>query len=355
MSPTDGTNPPNTAADDAAVAARRREVADGGVMSFGEHLEELRRCSIRALLGLLATVCLSLVFAKRILAFIVRPALVVLEAQGQRPELQALSPPDTFIMYLKMALISGVILAMPWILMQIWRFVGLGLYSHEKRFIRKLTPVSIGLFASGVVFMFYLVLPVVLNFFVTFTQDIRVEDLQMSTLQSWIVGDRKAGDGADVLPKDAPTIPVIHGAPADIGTGGIWFDASRNRLCVRGPDEVYALPLQSAHNVPAIRNYFSLAQYVGFVLTLSLGFGIAFELPLAILFITAIGVASPDQLAHYRKHIILVIFFLAAVLTPPDVMSQMLLAIPMLALFEGSLIAARRMARAKAQRAAAVP
>ena len=322
-------------------------------MSFGEHLEELRSCSVRALLGLVLTVCLSLVFAKRILAFIVKPALVVLEARGQRPELQALSPPDTFIMYLKMALIAGIILAMPWIIMQIWRFVALGLYSHEKRFVRMLTPISVGLFIAGAVFMFYLVLPVVLNFFVTFTQDIRVDDLKMSTLQSWIVGADETTGKEGPPPANSVHIPVVRGEPENVSTGGIWFDQAHNRLCVRGDEQVYALPLQPARDVSAVRNHFSLSQYVGFVLTLSLGFGLAFELPLVVLFIVAIGIVSTEKLGHYRRYIILIIFFVAAILTPPDVISQILLAVPMLLLFEGALFAARRYVRHKERKEAA--
>lgn len=351
MNPTDGTHAADQSPEDAAVAARRRSVADGGVMSFGEHLEELRACCIRALVGLLVTTIFSLIFAKRILAFILKPALVVLEAHGQRPEMQALAPPDTFIMYLRLALICGVILAMPWILMQIWRFIAVGLYSHEKRFIRTLTPVSIGLFIAGVLFMFFLALPIVLNFFVKFTQQIQVEELRPSFLQAWMIGEDTAANPPALADDDFPKIPVVEGAPPDVSTGGLWFDASLNRLCMQGrePGQMFTIPLQPAHGVQAVRSYFSLSQYVSFVLMLSLGFGIAFELPMIVLFLTAIGIVSVDSLAKYRRHVILAIVFAAAVLTPPDVISQVLLAIPMIILFEGALFAARRFVDKKPQ------
>jgi len=347
MTPTDGTTATESSAHDAAVAARRRDVMDGGVMSFGDHLEELRRCSIRALIGLVIAIVISLSFSKQILAYILKPALVVLDARGQRPELQSLSPPDTFLMYLKMAFLCGLILAMPWILMQIWRFVSVGLYSHEKRFMRAFAPVSVGLFIAGVVFMFYLVLPIVLNFFVMFTQDIRVGDLQLSTLQSWMVGGPKAGAPSDALAIDSLRVPVVQSDPENVSTGGIWFNEAQGRLSLRGRDQVYSLPLQPAHNVQAVRNHFSLSQYVGFVLSLSLGFGLAFELPLVILFITAMGLVSVERLTKSRRYVIFGIVVAAAFLTPPDVISQILLAIPMMILFEGALFASKKLIKPK--------
>jgi Sec-independent protein secretion pathway component TatC len=347
MNPTDGTQAGDTSAEDAAVAAHRRQVVDGGIMSFGDHLDELRRCSISALVGLVIATVFSLIFAERILAFILKPALVVLDARGQRAELQALGPPDTFIMYLKMALLCGIILAMPWILHQIWRFVSVGLYSHEKRFVRAIGPASIGLFIAGVLFMFFLVLPVVLNFLVGFTENIRIDELRPGFLQAWVVGQSEDGDRVDALKLNMPHVPVVHGEPENVTTGGLWFDEQRNRLCVRGKDQVYALPFQPAQDVQAVRSHFSLSEYVGFVLALSLGFGLAFELPMVVLFITAMGLVTVDKLAQSRRYVIFGIFIAAAFLTPPDVISQVLLAIPMVILFEGALFAARHFVEKK--------
>jgi Tat protein translocase TatC len=339
----DSSSPPP--AGDAAVAEIRREVVDGGMMSFGDHLEELRSCSIRALVGLLVTTVLSLIFAKRILAVVLKPAVVVLNAHGQRSELQALSPPDTFIMYLKMALVSGLILAMPWVLMQVWRFVSVGLYAREQRFLRLFTPISLGLFVAGVAFMFLVVLPVVLNFFVTFSQGIQVDDLELSFLQSWIVRSPEEGEPPRADELDLPALPIVDQPPAGAEVGAMWFDASRDRLCIQGEETIFVTPLQPARNVAAVRNQFSLGQYVGFVMMLSLGFGLAFELPLIVLFVTSMGIFTADELARSRRHVIFGIVALAAVLTPPDVISQVLLAVPMILLFETALFVSRRLVK----------
>jgi sec-independent protein translocase protein TatC len=125
----------------------------------------------------------------------------------------------------------------------------------------------------------------------------------------------------------------------------MWFDASRDRLCIQGEETIFVTPLQPARNVAAVRNQFSLGQYVGFVMMLSLGFGLAFELPLIVLFVTSMGIFTADELARSRRHVIFGIVALAAVLTPPDVISQVLLAVPMILLFETALFVSRRLVK----------
>ena len=78
-------------------------------MSFGDHLDELRRCLLRGLTGVGIAIVIALFFATDLLAFILQPLLVVLRSHGQRPEVQALSPPETFIVYLKISFLSGLI------------------------------------------------------------------------------------------------------------------------------------------------------------------------------------------------------------------------------------------------------
>ncbi len=354
---TSGSDKPSSAAgnadharSDAAVAARRQAVADGGVMSFGDHLEELRSCSIRALWGLALTTTLSLVFAKRVLAFILQPLMVVLEAHGQRPETQALSPPDTFVMYLKMALLSGLILAMPWVLIQIWRFVGVGLYSHERRFLRIFAPVSLGLFGAGVTFMFYVVLPVVLNFFVTFGEQIRVGDLRPNALQKWVVGTPQADTSGFEETLTPGAVPMLPADPQDPPPGSVWYNAGRNTLCIQTEQGRYTVVMRPEYGVAAVKSQFGLSFYISFVLMLMLAFGLAFELPLAVIFVTSMGLVSVHQLARSRRYVIFGIVIMAALITPPDVISQIMLAVPMVGLFEGALIASRIIIRRREAR-----
>ena len=310
------------------------------MMSFGEHLEELRSCSIRALIGLALSCTLSLLFARKIMALVLRPALVVLDVHGQRAQIQALSPPDTFLTWLKMAFIAGLIIAMPWILMQIWRFVAVGLYQREQRFLRLFTPVSITLFLTGVVFMYYIVLPVVLNFFVVFGERVVVTDLQPSGLQELLMGTSSEPEDGEPDPL-AMGIPMRQTNPADAAPGSIWINEQRGVLCVQTERGIFSVPMQRSDRAAAVRSEFGLNYYISFVLSLSLAFGLAFQVPLVVVFLASTGIVPLNELRRARRYVIFGIFVAAAILTPPDVISQLLLAIPMLILFETALQVAR--------------
>ncbi len=342
-----------TSAEGQSRAKDEQEPSERGVMSFGEHLEELRSCSIRALIGVGIACAFSLVFAKQVLAFVLRPALVVLEAHGQRASIQALSPPDTFLTYLKMALLTGLIIAMPWVLMQIWRFVSLGLYQREQRFLRMFTPISIGLFVIGVAFMYFIVLPIVLNFFVGFGQRIVVTDVQPSALQTWLIGKGTEDEASQPPPVEAG-IPTRETDPVDPPLGSAWINASSSLLCVQTKYGVFSVPMERIDRVAAVKSQFALKDYVGFVLALSLAFGLAFEVPLVVVFLASTGIVTVDQMAKARRYVIFGIVVAGAILTPPDVLSQLLLAVPMVLLFEIALQVAKVVVRRKEAGAAAV-
>lgn len=91
----------------------------------------------------------------------------------------------------------------------------------------------------------------------------------------------------------------------------------------------------------------SIGNYVSFVLGLIVPFGVVFQLPLIVLLLAGVGILHPDTLVRYRKYIILMIFVLAAVLTPPDIVSQVLMALPMLLLYELSILLCRIVFRKK--------
>jgi len=318
-------------------------------MSFGEHLEELRSCSIRALAGFAVATILSLVFADRILAFILQPVLVVQQAHGQRPEIQALSPPDAFLTYLKMALLCGVVISTPWIVLQVWRFVAIGLYGSERRFLRLFAPLSLVLFFVGVAFMFFVVLPVVLNFFVSFGEKISLPSLEPNVLQrlvmsSTVEGEKEEAEEEPALPPGA-SVPLRSVDPVDPLPGSVWINTSRRLYCVQTKQGLLTMPMQATDGVSAVKSQFGLNFYVSFVLLLSLAFGLAFELPLVVLFLTATDIVSADDLAKSRRYVFLGIVAAAAMLTPPDVISQLLLAFPMMFLFEGALIVSRLVVR----------
>jgi len=313
-------------------------------MSFGDHLDELRSRLIKALLGVVVGAIVGLFFAKELLAWILQPALVVLRAWGQETTLQVLSPPDTFIIYLKVGLLCGVILATPWVLHQIWLFVASGLYAHERRFVRTFTPVSVVLFGAGVLFMYFLVLPVVLNFFVAFNMDIPMPPTQPNWLQRLMITG-KPPTSQPTFTAAPTTIPVVTQPPRNAEPGAVWFDATTDQLQLMAPDGVRSLSMRAADTPIPVRSEFGLNFYVSFVLSLALAFGLAFEVPVAVVFLVLTRIVPVAWFRRSRRYVVFGTFVVAAILTPPDVLSQILLAIPMLALFEGGLFFGRMIER----------
>jgi sec-independent protein translocase protein TatC len=102
-----------------------------------------------------------------------------------------------------------------------------------------------------------------------------------------------------------------------------------------------ALILFKSFETGKITGFWSVSSYMDFVGTLLLVFGTAFQLPLAVFFLVKTGIAEPADLAHYRKHILVGLLVIAAILTPPDPLTQIMLALPLYVLFELSLLVAR--------------
>ena len=126
-----------------AKEKRSRELNPDDVrMSLGDHLDELRACLIKSLLSLVVGCLVCIWPAKYLLALIARPVVLALRAHGQPDNLLATSPTETLLIYIKIVIFAGIVLASPYILYQLWSFVAAGLYPHERRWVSKLVPVS---------------------------------------------------------------------------------------------------------------------------------------------------------------------------------------------------------------------
>jgi sec-independent protein translocase protein TatC len=239
-------------------------------MSLGDHLEELRVRLLLAIGGmsLAVIVCLIPFFFNYIKSLIYYP----LRKVGEQVVLIALAPADPFIIYMKIALIAGVIISCPWIFYQLWMFVSAGLYPHERRYVYYAVPFSAILFVVGALFFLFTVAPVSLRFFLGFGKFVGV----------------------------APN----------------W----------------------------------TLQKYVSFVTMLMLVFGIAFQTPIAIFILNRSGLVSIQALRRSRKYVLLAVFIVAAFATPPDVISQVTLALPLYALFEFGILLAHLAGRKEAAR-----
>ncbi len=186
------------------------------------------------------------------------PHPVLIKARVWRPidtMVRSLNPQEAFMIWLKAALVAGLVLASPYIFWQIWMFVAAGLYPHEKNYVHIYLPFSIGLFLTGAATAFFFVFQHVLRFLFGF-----------------------------------------------------------NRMMNIDPDP-------------------RISEWLTFVLFLPLGFGIAFQLPLVMLFLQRIGVFTIHAYVSKWRVAVLVIFVIAMLLTPADPVSMLLMAIPLTGLY----------------------
>ncbi|WP_105102459.1 twin-arginine translocase subunit TatC [Microbulbifer pacificus] len=219
---------------------------------FIEHLIELRDRLLKTLLVVIAIFACMAPFANEIYDFVADPLQARLTEGAGMIATEVTSP---FLTPFKTTFVLAFFTAIPFVLYQFWAFIAPGLYKHEKRLIAPLLFSSIVLFYAGMAFAYYVVFPLIFEFF-------------------------------------------ISSADADIKV------------------------------MPDIRMYLDLA------LKLFFAFGFAFEIPIATIVLIWSGVVSAQDLAKKRPYVIVACFAIGMLLTPPDVISQTLLAVPMWLLFE---------------------
>src|SRR5947207_2899854 len=144
------------------IANKTDEDAADGRMGFLDHLDELRTRLIRACLALGAGVLVAFFFVDRIADFVLAPTLRSLPPGA---ELIATKPGETFSFYLDVALIGGVVLAAPFVMYQVWRFIAPGLYAKEKKFVVPFVALTTIGTLGGVLFTHYVMFPAMMTFF----------------------------------------------------------------------------------------------------------------------------------------------------------------------------------------------
>lgn len=320
---------------------------DDGRMTVGEHLEELRRCLLRGLIALVL-VCIPCIWlARYLLAILVRPLVLALRYNGQPDSLLATSPVENILVYIKVVLIAGVTLAAPYLIYQLWTFVAAGLYPQEKTWVRKLVFPSVGLFAVGVVFMYLFVLLIALNFLVGFSSWLPLPQADPNAFERSILGVKRVEEGASAATQPLADVPVVERDPEAVPDGAMWFNVHEQRLKIRGGEETFSYQFQRDEHRAMVTTHFKIGEYLTFVLMMTIAFGVAFQMPLVVLFLARSGIVPVEVMRRYRKVVILVIVFVAGILAPPDLLSHVLLSLPMYLLFElGMLLAGREAGRA---------
>ncbi len=232
---------------------------DDKELSLMDHLIELRDRLLHIVLAVLIVFIALFSFSEEIFNLTAQP---LLNLMPEGTSMIATSVTAPFLVPFKLVLLLSVLIAIPYILHQIWAFVAPGLYRHEKRMAAPLLISSVILFYCGIAFAYFVIFPILFGFFIGI-----------------------APEGVAVM--------------TDIG------------------------------------------QYLDFIIAIFFAFGMAFEVPVATFLLIAAGATTPDKLAEKRPYIIIGAFVLGMLLTPPDVISQSLLAVPMWLLFELGLLMSR--------------
>jgi sec-independent protein translocase protein TatC len=227
--------------------------------TFISHLVELRDRLLRAIIAVVVLTLVMIPWAKEIYAVLAKPLLAALPAGAT---MIATDVTGTFLVPLKVTLMTGFVIALPYVLYQAWAFVAPGLYQHEKRLALPVIVTSFLFFLVGMSFAYFVVFPVAFGFFASY----------------------------------APT---------------------------------------------GVQMMTDIDKYLSFVLTMFLAFGLTFETPVIVVVLVRLGIVSLDKLKAARPYIVVGAFVIGAIFTPPDVISQLLLAIPLWLLYEVGLFVAR--------------
>lgn len=290
-------------------------------MTLGEHLNELRRRLMVSILGLIPILILAMVFGQKLLALLLAPAQEALRQHNFPGALQTTSPLELFFTYFNVSLIAAVVVGSPWLLFQLWLFVSPGLHHHERRYVYFLIPLSTTLTALGILFLFKVILPFAMTFFVTFGSDMGARQATTAPLPPSIV---------------LPSIPILDADPPDPQPGQQWINRPLTALRVAsttsdGKPEIYSVPL--THEVGVVQQY-RVAEYIRLLLMLSLAFALGFQLPVVILLLGWARLIDIKALKKYRKYALFACAVVAAFITPGDPTSMIAMWIPLYLLYE---------------------
>lgn len=276
-----------------ALGSYDHTVEDASQMSFLDHLEELRWHIIRAMssiliLGVAAFLMKDFVWGILILGptkaefWTFQMFCKISSAVGSSAFcfdempfiIQSRKMTGQFSMHIVSSAVVGLIVAFPYVFWEIWRFVSPGLYDNERKLSRGAVFFVSLLFTIGVLFGYYIVTPISVNFLGNYQVD------------------------------------------------------------------------------PTILNEFDITSYVSILITLVLACGLLFQLPIVVYFLSKAGIISPAALVQYRRHAIVVILIIAAFVTPPDPITQLLVTFPLLLLYQASIYISRVVTRKEARRRA---
>ena len=262
-------------------------------MSFLDHLEDLRWHLIRATLAIVAVGTLAFIFSRKIFEHIIFapkqmdfPTYSLLCKAGQfigvdttfcNEEMPMIIQNRTmagqFSADIWTSILAGFIISFPYVIYQLWKFISPGLHENERKYSKGFIAVCSFLFFLGVLFGYYIVCPLSINFLANYS---------ISTV---------------------------------------------------------------------VDNQIDIGSYIALIRSACLASGLVFELPIIIYFLTKIGLVTPEFLKKYRKYALVIVLILSAIITPPDIASQIIVAIPIIILYQVSIFISKIVVRNQKQKA----
>lgn len=288
-------------------------------MTLGDHLEELRRRLIIGLFGFLAALVVCFIFGQQVITFFCRPLIDALHHHHIAPQMYTTQVSDGFMVYMQISMICAAAIASPLILFQLWKFIAAGLYPKERKYITRYIPLSVTLLLSGMVFVYWFVLPVSVEFFIEFNSRIPLKY------------DAPPDQTAAASQPSPLSIPMIAGDPRPLHDGMFWFDTTQDRLKIYLNQQVRTLAFGPANLLTPM---ITLPQYIDMVVGMLLAFGLAFQTPLVVLALVRVGIVDVPTLKKLRKYILFVAALVAAVIVPDVVTGMVALMVPLYLLYE---------------------
>jgi len=261
----------------------KKEQKPEKVMTFWDHLEELRGNLVRSIIAIVLLAVVAFLNREIIFDYIIlapsKPGFLTNRGLcwiAQQLNINALCLDDVnlqiinikmsgqFLTHMYISIVAGVILSFPYILWEIWRFVKPAMHENERKYSQGGVFISSMLFLLGILFSYFLIVPLTVNFLGTY------------------------------------------------------------------------------HVSESVYNQISLSSYISTVVSVTFAVGVVFELPILVYFLTKIGIITPDFLKKNRRYMYVILLILSAIITPPDMFSQILVVFPLIGLYEFSITVSRR-------------
>ncbi|MEO0369943.1 MAG: twin-arginine translocase subunit TatC [Pseudomonadota bacterium] len=278
-----------------------------------EHLAELRTRLIRSVIAFIVGIVLAFTAAEPILQFLLAPIEETLRQLGDpSPTMQYTSPQEYLFTLFRISMVFGFMLAFPVIAHQMWRFIAPGLYRNEKQAFLPFIIASPIMFFLGAAFAHFVVTPLAMAFFLGFAD---VSSIFANLMTSVISAPEVVAD---------ETLPVV-------------------------PDNFAAIVPETEDGI-RITFFGKVNESLDITLKFIMAFGICFQLPVLLTLMGKAGLVSAVGLGGVRKYAMVGILILAALVTPPDVITQMILFTVVYGLYEVSIFLVRRVEKAREAR-----